>query len=130
MADFNAPKNQRQQQAAGPRAYAGDEVFFHKGVRPVSGKVLCTGKHGCTIEHGGQRHKVKWHDVVGHKKRAIQRYHVLEEGEDGLIVSDGSGRTRYVGIPSEARGERLVLDGGARPRSARTDLEPDRAGRG
>ena len=128
MADFNAPKNQRQLSAAGPRAYAGDEVFFHKGGKPVSGKVLCTGKHGCMVEHSGQRHKVKWHEVVGHKKRAMQRYHVIDQGEDGLIVSDSSGRTRYVGIPSEARGERLVLDRG--PRKARNALEPDGAGRG
>jgi hypothetical protein len=110
MADFNAPKNQRQQNAAGPCAYAGDEVFFHKGGQPVSGKVLCAGRHGCTVEHGGQQHKVKWEHVAGHKKRAMQRYKVLEKGEDGLIVEDGSGRRRYVGIPPEARGERLVLD--------------------
>lgn len=112
MADFFGPKNQRQQQAAGPRAYAGDEVFFHKGGQPVSGKVLCTGKHGCTVEHGGEKHKVRWEHVAGHKKRAPQRYHVVEHGEDGLIVKDQTGKHRYVGIPPEARGERLVLDGG------------------
>lgn len=114
MADFNAPKNQRQQQAAGPRAHAGDEVFFHKGGRPVSGKVVCTGKHGCTVEHEGEHHKVKWEHVAGHKKRAVQRYHVLEQGEDGLIVQDASGARRYIGIPPEARSERLAFDKGFR----------------
>lgn len=112
MADFNAPKNQRQQQASGPRAYAGDEVFFHKGGQPVSGKVVCVGRHGCTVEHEGKQHKVRHEHIVGHKKRAPQRYRVLEHGEDGLIVADSTGARRYVGIPPEARGERLVLGGG------------------
>lgn len=112
MANFNAPKTQRQQAAATPVAYRGDEVFFHKGGQPVSGKVLCTGRHGCTVEHGGQQHKVKWEHVSGHKKRAPQRYHVLEHGEDGVIVRNQHGERRYIGIPPEARGERLVLDDG------------------
>ena len=112
MADFNAPKNQRQQRAAGPKANAGDEVFFHKAGQPVSGRVLCSGKHGCTIEHEGKQHKVKWEHVAGHKKRAIQRYRVLEQGEDGLIVQDGNGARRYIGIPPEARAERLMVDEG------------------
>lgn len=110
MADFNAPKNQRQQQAAGPRANVGDEVFFHMGEHPASGRVVCTGKHGCMVDAGGKQHKVKWEQIAGHKKRAMQRYRVLEQGEDGLIVVDGNGRRRYVGIPPEARAERLVLD--------------------
>lgn len=111
MANFNAPKP-KAQQAAVPMSYAGDEVFFHKGGGPVSGKVLCVGKHGCTVEHGGQQHKVRHEHIVGHKKRAVQRYHVVEHGEDGLIVADSTGRRRYVGIPPEARGEQLTLDKG------------------
>lgn len=113
MADFNSPKSTRQQNAAAqpaPCAYAGDEVFFHRAGQPVSGKVLCTGKHGCTVEHGGARHKVKWEHIAGHKKRAVQRYHVVEEGEDGLIVQDSTGKRRYVGVPPESRQERLKLD--------------------
>lgn len=116
MAAFNAPKNQRQQAASRPRAYVGDEVFFHKAGQPVSGRVLCTGKHGCTVEHDGKHHKVKWEHVAGHKKRAVQRFHVLEHGEDGLIVADGSGRRHYVGIPPEARPERLEV-GSSKKRS-------------
>ncbi|MNE28676.1 hypothetical protein D3C81_1814660 [compost metagenome] len=92
------------------RAYPGDEVYFHKAGRPVSGKVLCAGKHGCTVEHGGARHKVKWEQLAGHKKRAQQNYQVLEHGEDGLIVENQHGHRRYVGIPPEARAEQLVLD--------------------
>jgi hypothetical protein len=91
-------------------AYAGDEIYFHKGGHPVSGKVLCTGKHGCTVEHDGKPHKLKWEHVAGHKKRAEQRYTVVEEGEDGIIVQDASGKRRLVSIPPEARAERLALD--------------------
>lgn len=89
-----------------------DEVYFHhKGV-PKSGKVLCTGRHGCTVqEESGTQHKLKWEHLAGHKKRAQQRYHVVEEGEDGLIVQDGNGQRRLVTIPPEARAEQLRLDG-------------------
>lgn len=93
-----------------------DEIYFHKGGQPVSGKVLCAGKHGCTVEHGGQQHKVKWEHVAGHKKRAPQRYTVVEEGEDGHIVQDSSGKRRLVMIPPEARQEQLVLGTTKQPR--------------
>ena len=89
-----------------------DEVYFHKGGQPVSGKVLCTGRHGCTVEHEGKQHKLKWEHLAGHKKRAPQNYTVLEEGEDGLIVQSASGQRRLVTIPPEARAERLALDKG------------------
>lgn len=116
MADFFGPKNQRQKTAHMPSrsAYVGDEVFFHRGGQPVSGRVLCTGKHGCTVESEGKQHKVKWSDLAGHKKRAMQRYHVVEEGEDGLIVQDANGKRRYVGIPPESRDEKLRLTTPAR----------------
>lgn len=115
MASFTG--KQSNPNAAGPArtAYTGDEVFFHKGGQPVSGKVLCAGRHGCTVEHNGEQHKVKWDQLAGHKKRAMQRYKVLEKGEDGLIVQDGCGARRYVGIPPEARSERLELEKGKRP---------------
>lgn len=90
-------------------ASCGDEVYFHKSGQPVSGKVLCAGKHGCTVEHEGKQHKVKWANVSGYKKRAPQRYTVIEEGDDGLIVQDGSGKRRLVLIPPEARHEQLIL---------------------
>lgn len=94
-------------------AYAGDEVYFHKSGTPVAGKVLCAGRHGCTVEHEGAQHKVKWEHVAGHKKRAVQRYRVVDEGADGMIVEDSTGKRRFVGIPPEARGERLKFADGA-----------------
>jgi len=112
MASFNAPKSTKQKNAATPsvrHAFPGDEVYFHKAGLPVSGKVVCAGQHGCTVEHGGEHHKVKWEHVAGHKKRTMQRYRVLEEGADGIIVADNAGNRRYVGIPPEARSDRLVM---------------------
>lgn len=92
-------------------ASVGDEVYFHHRGEPKSGKVLCSGKHGCTVDHKGEQHKLKWEHIAGFKKRAPQRYTVVEEGEDGLIVQDASGKRRLVSIPPEARAERLVLEG-------------------
>lgn len=93
-----------------PRANIDDEVFFHHREGPRSGKVVATGRHGCTVKHKGEHHKVRWEHLAGHKKRAQQRYTVLEKGEDGLIVQDQRGAKRYVGIPPEAKPERLELD--------------------
>jgi hypothetical protein len=114
MADFHAPKSARQKNAATPavsHAYAGDEVYFHKAGQPVAGKVVCAGKHGCTVEHEGVQHRVKWEHVAGHKKRTPQRYRVIDQGVDGMIVADATGARRYVGIPPEARDERLGFAG-------------------
>jgi len=116
MTDFNKPGAKKNAAVASvTHAYAGDEIYFHHKGAPVSGKVVCTGKHGCTVEHEKKQHKVKWEQVSGHKKRAPQRYTVLEEGEDGMIVADSSGNRRYVGIPPESRKERLQLDKGHKP---------------
>ena len=41
----------------------------------------------------------------------VQRYTVVEEGEDGIIVQDAKGHRRLVTIPPEARGERLEVGG-------------------
>jgi predicted ABC-type ATPase len=102
-----------------PDVCRGDHVYFQHKAGPQAAKVLCTGKHGIHVEHGGKPHKVRWEHVLGHKKRASQKYNVLDEGEDGLIVEDAAGQRRYLNIPPEARGEKMVLEksfgaGGAR----------------
>ena len=85
-------------------ALPGDEVYFYKAAGvPASGKLVCHGEHGCTIEHEGMHHKAHWHNVLGVKRRAKRRYHVEEERDDGMIVRDHTGRRSYVAIPSEAR---------------------------
>lgn len=98
-------------------AAKGDEVFFHHNGQPKSGKVVAAGKHGCHVdEECGARHKLKWNQVAGHKKRAPQTYKVQEEGEDGVIVANSSGRRRLVRIPPEARAEQLHLEQPAKPK--------------
>lgn len=91
-------------------AYPGDEVFFHHNGVPKVGKVLCAGKHGCTVDHEGTKHKLKWEHLAGHKSRAPQTYKVMEHGEDGLIVENQHGHRRYLAIPPEAKAEQLQVD--------------------
>ena len=91
-------------------AYPGDEVFFHHNGVPKVGKVLCAGRHGCTVDHEGTKHKLKWEHLAGHKSRAPQTYKVMEHGEDGLIVVNQHGHRRYLAIPPEAKAEQLQVD--------------------
>jgi hypothetical protein len=101
---------QKPQQPAVSHAFAGDEVYFHKAGQPAAGKVVCSGKHGCTVSHEGKHHKVRWEHVLGHKKRAARRYHVEDQGEDGMIVRDDTGKRHFVAVPPEAKAERLELN--------------------
>jgi hypothetical protein len=43
-----------------------DEVFFtHASGGPGSGRVVCHGQHGCTVDDaGGARHQVTWDRVL------------------------------------------------------------------
>lgn len=93
-------------------AEPGDEVFFHHNSEPKVGKVLCAGKHGCTVEHEGKQHKLKWEHMSGHKSRVPQQYRVVHHGEDGLIVENQHGKKRFLGIPAESKAEQLELSKG------------------
>ena len=79
-----------------PGCCPGDEVFFKGGGQAMSGRVVCHGKHGATVECGGKHHKVRWEDVHGHKSRASSTFTVVERGESGAIVADGTGRRVFV----------------------------------
>ena len=92
-----------------PDVMPGDEVYFHHKTGPQSGKVKAVGKHGATIHHKGEHHKVKWEHVLGHKTRKAQAYKVEDEGEDGMIVKDAAGKRRYLAVPPEARTDKMVL---------------------
>jgi hypothetical protein len=93
-----------------PDVMPGDDVYFHhKKAGPQVGKVKAVGKHGATIHHKGEPHKVKWEHVLGHKKRKEQAYKVEDEGEDGMIVKDGTGKRRYLAVPPDARTDKMVL---------------------
>ena len=89
-------KPAKRKQTPRPGVEPGDEVFFHHDGQPSHGRVLCHGAHGCTIDHGGQQRRVYWSDVLGHKARANKQFEVLDRGDDGAIVRDQSGRTRFV----------------------------------
>lgn len=105
-----APVQKAKEPVANPEVMKGDEVYFRHASGPTAAKVLCTGKHGIQVHHEGKPHKVKWEHVLGHKTRAPQKYDVLDEGEDGLIVQDQHGQRKYLNVPPEARGEKLVLE--------------------
>ncbi len=85
------------------RAYPGDEVFFHHKGTPKVGKVLSTGKHGCTVDHEGEQHKLRWEHLAGHKSRAKQEYTVTDEGDEGMIIKNQHGHKRFLSVPPESR---------------------------
>lgn len=93
-----------------PDVVTGDEVYFRHPNGPHAARVLCTGRHGITVHHEDKPHNVRWEHVLGHKKRKSQKYDVVDEGEDGLIVKDAAGMRRYITVPPEARAEKMVLD--------------------
>lgn len=85
-------------------AQIGDEIYFHAGGKPTSGKIVCHGKHGATVKDDtGTHHKVKWEGVLGHKTRITPAMNVVDQGVDGAIVEDENGRRGYVhGFQPEA----------------------------
>lgn len=95
---------------ANPDVMTGDHVFFKHPKGPHAAEVLATGRHGITVKHEDKPHQVKWEHVLGHKTRSPQKYDVLEEGEDGVLVKDAAGKRKYLNVPPEARGEKMVLE--------------------
>lgn len=103
--------------ASMPGVDVGDEIYVKHQAGPCAGRVVAHGAHGVTLDIDGAHHKIRWEHVLGHKKRVAQEYEVVDEGEDGMIVKDASGRHRFMGIPPEARENKMVLkalDGGKR----------------
>lgn len=85
------------------KAYPGDEIYFHhKGV-PKSGKVKSIGRHGCIVDSNGEEHRLKWEHINGHKSRVKQKYTVVEQGEDGIIVQNEHGHKRFLATPPESK---------------------------
>lgn len=99
----------QQQPVRKPGVEIGDHVYFEHADGPRSGRVAAHGKHGCTIDCDGEHHKIKWERVLGHKKRAQQRYSVIDEGEDGMIVQDAAGQRRFLSVPPDASEDQLVM---------------------
>lgn len=86
----------------------GDHLYVHHQGQPCTGKVVCHGRHGVTVDIGGKHHKVKWEKVLGHKQRVPQRYNVIDDGEDGMLVEDESGRRRFIAVPNESKDDPMV----------------------
>jgi co-chaperonin GroES (HSP10) len=97
----------------------GDEVYFQHSTGPQSGKVKAVGKHGATIHHKEEAHKVKWQHVLGHKTRAKKQYAVEDEGEDGMLVKDEAGKRHYIAVPPDARTDQMVLSKSMNPTEGR-----------
>ena len=88
---------EKPQQTPIPGIEPDDHVFFRHDAKGVaSGRVVCHGKHGCTIDHEGKHHRVYWSNVLGHKERKERSFNVVEHGEAGAIVEDEKGKRRFV----------------------------------
>ena len=90
---------EKPQQTQIPDIEPDDHVFFrHDDTKGgvASGRVVCHGKHGCTIDHEGKHLRVYWSNVLGHKERKERSFNVIEHGEAGAIVEDEKGRRRFV----------------------------------
>lgn len=97
-----------------------DEVYFRHAKGPKVGRVLSRGEHGCVIEADGERHKVYFKDIHGHKKRISPEVKVVDQGEDGMLVEDRSGKRRFVsdvigaeepGVRPMAKSMRILIMG-------------------
>jgi hypothetical protein len=75
---------------------AGDTIYYRGAAGPEHGRVLCAGKHGCTVESGGKRWKVRWKALLGHRERIMPAYEVADAGEDGMILREPSGKSVYL----------------------------------
>lgn len=87
---------EKRKQTPRPGVDPGDEVYFRHADGPAYGTVVCHGKHGCTIDHDGKRRRVYWSDVLGHRRRGNVEFKIVDRGDDGAIVTDGTGRHRFV----------------------------------
>lgn len=94
----------------------GDSLYVHHAGQPRSGVVKAHGKHGVTVDVDGQHHKVKWDKVLGHKTRAHQKYSIVDQGEDGMLVEEPGGRRRFIATPNESKEDPMVAKSiGVRP---------------
>ena len=86
----------------------GDDLYVHHEGQPCTGRVMAHGRHGVTVEIGGKHHQVKWERVLGHKQRIPQRYTVVDQGEDGMLVEDEGGRRRFIATPNDSKEDPMV----------------------
>ncbi len=81
-----------------PGVERGDHVYVQ---HPVQGamavQVLAAGRDGMTGKcDAGKRHQLPWDSYLGHKKRMLQRYALVDQGADGALLEDDDGRRRFL----------------------------------
>lgn len=76
----------------------GDEVYIrHPRRGPLAVKVKAVGQHGLTGDCSqGERHKVPFDRVLGHRSRVVHALQVEDQGADGAIVRDARGQRRFL----------------------------------
>lgn len=75
----------------------GDDVFFTHQNGPQSGRVIASGRHGCTVcDSSGGQHRVKWADMLGLKGRKTFAARVVDRGTGGAIMEREDGSRFYV----------------------------------
>lgn len=90
-----------------------DEVFFTGRSGPMSGRVVCHGQHGCTVDDAtGARHQVRWDSVLGLRGRKTFPARVVDRGSSGAIMEREDGSRFYVGgdVPVAEDPDDLALD--------------------
>lgn len=90
------PDQPGQQAAQNPGVRQHDHVYFRDGENILHGHVRACGEHGATIQSDAGTHRVTWDRVMGHKQRAKVDMKVVDQGEDGAIVEDESGRRFFL----------------------------------
>ncbi len=75
-----------------------DHVYVQHPKRgALAVRVLSCGKDGLTGKcDAGERHKVLYDQVLGVKARAIKKHTVVDQGAEGALIEDESGRRRYI----------------------------------
>lgn len=76
----------------------GDAVYVRHPKRgAISVSVSGVGRDGFTARcDEGKRHQIPFDAFLGHKARMLHRYELVEQGADGALVKDATGRQRFV----------------------------------
>lgn len=96
------PKNTNRQSEPHRALFVGDSIYFSDECGQAQhGIVAAAGKHGATVDcqddHGKTTtHLVRHSAIIGHRKRAERKLIVIDQGEDGSICADESGKRVFL----------------------------------
>lgn len=76
----------------------GDHIYIHHPAHgPMAVRVSAVGRDGITGRcDQGQRHQVAYDRVLGHRARMLQDWRVVDQGADGAILQDHTGKRRFL----------------------------------